>query len=128
LYVWQRFGKPKDVVIRPREQIACGTCRLLEGDQGAEIVGAKDLFDNATSQMQIGVPNLQEQASALSQEIVARQHTLVQVREIGVDAELPGVSEGTNLLGLPGEILRLSVSDVAVARGDLPIRPELDPI
>jgi len=45
-----------------------------------------------------------------------------------VDAELPGIPEGLDLLGLAGGVLGSAVLDVALAGGDLPVRPELDAV
>jgi hypothetical protein len=45
-----------------------------------------------------------------------------------VDAKLPGVAEGADLLGLTGGVLGLAVLDVALSRRDLPVAAELDPV
>ena len=45
-----------------------------------------------------------------------------------MDAEFPGVAERTDLLGLARRVLDLPVLHVALARRDLPVRPELDAV
>src|SRR3546814_15961521 len=42
-----------------------------------------------------------------------------------MEAQLPRVAEGLDLLDLAGDVLELAVLDVALAGGDLPVGPEL---
>ena len=58
----------------------------------------------------------------------ATSEPVAQVRQVGVDAELPGVAEGLDLLGLTGDVLDLAVLHVALAGRDLPVGAELDAV
>ncbi len=64
----------------------------------------------------------------LGQQLAGDDEPVAQVGEVGVDAELPGVAEGADLLGLAGRVLRLAVLHVALARAHLPVGAELDAV
>ena len=63
--------------------------------------------------MDVLVADLDEAASALVQQLACQQQAVAEIGEIGVDAQLPGVAEGANLLRLGGEVLIPAVGDLA---------------
>ena len=78
--------------------------------------------------MHVLVADLDEDAAALGQQLAGDGQAVTQVAQVGMDAELPGVAEGLDLLRLAGGILRLAVLDVPLAGADLPVGAELDTV
>src|SRR5437016_3027713 len=78
--------------------------------------------------MQVFVPDLNEHAASIRQQLTRHEQPVPQVSEIGVDPELPGIAECTHLLRLSRRVLYLPVLYLPLARAHLPIRSELDPV
>src|SRR5437867_100452 len=78
--------------------------------------------------MYVFVADLDEDAAALRQQLARDDQAIPHVGEVGVDAELPGVSEGADLLWLTRRVFDFPILDVTLARRDLPVRPELDAV
>ena len=112
-----------------------------------ELVTAEYLVEEAPDEMDILDPNLDKDRTGLRQQLPRHLQAVSQVGEIRVNAELPSISIRTHLFGLPGEmtpraasrhradlfglarrIFHLPVLHVALARRDLPVRPELDAV
>ena len=68
--------------------------------------------------MDVFVSDLDEDASGLREEVPGDGEAVAQVGEVGVDAELPGVAEGFDLLDLAGGVFELAVLDVALTCAD----------
>ena len=78
--------------------------------------------------MHILVPDLHEDAAALGEQVAGGGEAVAEVGEVAVDAQLPGVAEGLDLLRLAGQVLGLGVLDVALAGAHLPVAAELDAV
>ena len=78
--------------------------------------------------MNVLVADLDEARARLGQQLARDEQPVAQVGQVGVDPEFPGVAERLDLLGLARSVLELAVLDVAIARGHLPVRAELDAV
>ena len=78
--------------------------------------------------MDVLIADLDEARPAIREKVAGDDQPVPQVRQVGVDPQLPRVPERLDLLRLARGILNLAVLDVTLARGGLPVRPELDPI
>ena len=101
---------------------------LLEWDEAHEILGAEHLVQHVPHEVHVLVADMDEDRARLGQQFAGDDEAVAQVAEVRVDAELPGVAEGSDLLGLAGGVLGLAVLHVALPRGDLPVAAELDPV
>jgi len=78
--------------------------------------------------MKVLVADLDEDAAGFGEQVAGDGQAVAQVGQIGMDAVLPGVAERLDLLRLARDLVELAVLDVARARGDLPVRVELDAV
>src|SRR4051794_29252638 len=78
--------------------------------------------------MNISVADLDEYAAALGEEVAGGGEAVAEVGQVAVDAQLPGIAERLDLLGLAGQVLGLGVLHVALAGADLPVATELDAV
>ena len=78
--------------------------------------------------MDVLVADLYEAGPGFRQQVPGDEKPVTQVRQVGMNTELPRVAEGLDLLGLARRILELAVLDVTLAGGDLPVGAELDPV
>ncbi|OQA95709.1 MAG: hypothetical protein BWY25_02366 [Chloroflexi bacterium ADurb.Bin222] len=78
--------------------------------------------------MHVLIPNLHEHAAALRQQLAGHGQPVAQVGQVGVDAQLPGVAEGADLLRLAGGVFGFAVLHVALARAHLPVGAEFDAV
>src|SRR5438105_11427260 len=78
--------------------------------------------------MEVLFSNLHKYAPALGEQLASGGEAVAEVGQVGMDAELPGVAEGFDLLGLAGEVFGFGVLDVAFLGRDLPVGAELDAV
>ena len=78
--------------------------------------------------MHVLIADLHKNAAALGEQIAHDGQPVAEVREIRVDAILPGIAESLHLFGLSRDLVQLAVLDVAGTGGDLPVGIELDAI
>ena len=78
--------------------------------------------------MHVLIADLHEDAAGLGEQVAGDDEPVAQVGQVGVDAELPGVAEGRDLLRLAGGVLGLAVLHVALAGAHLPVGAELDAV
>src|SRR3990170_5427243 len=86
-----------------------------------KVLAAEHLVHDTADQMDVLITDLDEDRPCLSQQLAGHDESIPQVREVGVDAQLPRVAEGPYLLRLAGEVLGLPVSHVPVSRAHLPV-------
>ncbi len=108
--------------------VARAPCSSSEGDQAHEVLAPEHLVHHAAHEVHVLVADLHEDAAALGEELARDRQAVAQVGEVRVDAELPGVAERLDLLGLAGRVLGLAVLHVALARAHLPVAAELDAV
>ena len=113
---------PQQVVVRCRSR-SCSSRRSSSSndDLTDEVLAAEHLVQQRPNQMHVLVADLHEDAPALGQQFAGDDEPVAEVRQVGVDAELPGVAERLDLLRLARGVLGLAVLDVALAGGDLPV-------
>jgi hypothetical protein len=63
--------------------------------------------------MKVFVGDLDEAGAGFVEEIAGEEEAVAEIGEVGVDAEFPGVAEGTDHFGFLGEVFVLAVLDVA---------------
>ena len=78
--------------------------------------------------MDIFISNLHENRARLVQQVPRNRQPVPDVGEVAVNPVPPGVTEGFDLLGLPGDVLGAAVLDVAAGGGPLEIAIELDAV
>ena len=71
--------------------------------------------------MHILITDLHEHAPALAQQLPGQQQPIPQIGEIRMNAQLPGIPEGPDLLRLAGEVLVLAILHVPLIHKGLEI-------
>jgi hypothetical protein len=66
--------------------------------------------------MKILVADLDEDAARLRQQLAGNYQPVSKVGEVRVDAKLPRIAVGTDLLRLPGQVACLPILDLTLAR------------
>jgi len=74
------------------------------------------------------IADLHENAAALGEQLPRQQQAVAQVGEVGVDAQLPSVPEGADLLRLGGQVRVLAVLHIALVDEGLEVRAVLDAV
>ena len=78
--------------------------------------------------MNIFIPNLDKNRSALGQQIASHGQPVAKIGQIRVDAVAPSVTEGLDLLWLAGDVIGLAVAHVAASGGPLEVGVEFDAV
>src|SRR5579872_3718587 len=78
--------------------------------------------------MHILITNLDKNRARIRKQVPRDGQAVAQIRQIRVDTIAPGVAEGLDLLGLAGDVLDISVPDVAAGGGPLKIGIEFDAV
>jgi len=78
--------------------------------------------------MKILVGDLDEAGAGFVEEIAGEEEAVAEIGEVGVDAELPGVAEGTDHFWFLGEVFVLAVLDVAAIDEGLEIGAVADAV
>ena len=78
--------------------------------------------------MNILITDLHKHTAALSQQFPRHDQPVAQISQVRMDAQLPGIPEGLDLLRLARGVLRLAILYVPLACAHLPVRAELDPV
>ena len=78
--------------------------------------------------MHVLVADLDEHRARVGQQLARQQEPVAEIREVRVDAQLPGVAVGADLLGLAGERAVVAVLDVALVRPRLEVRVVVDAV
>jgi hypothetical protein len=89
---------------------------------------SEHLIQKQSDAMQIFKPDLHEDRAAVGEEVAGDGQAVAQISQIRMDAVAPGVAEGFDLLGLTGDVVLVSVLDVAAGRRPLEIRVEADAV
>ena len=76
--------------------------------------------------MHVLITNLHKTRPTLVQQLVGEDQAVAEVRQIGVNAQFPGVAEGFERLRLARQILILAVLDVALVDEGLEVGAVLD--
>ena len=121
-------GEPEDEVGRTGEILTRLPGGLLRRDLRNEVLLAEDLVHEASNEVDVLVADLDEAAAGFGEEVPRCEQPVAEVAEVGVDAQLPRVAEGLDLLDLAAGVFDLAVLHVALAGGHLPVGAELDAV
>src|SRR5207253_95250 len=94
------LGVPEDEVTDAGQTGGAERRCLSKRDQAHEVLAAEDLVHYGAYEVDVLVPDLDEDRAALGQQLLRHVEPVAQVREIRVDPELPRVAEGLDLLNL----------------------------
>jgi hypothetical protein len=70
--------------------------------------------------MNIIIPDLNETTTTVGEEIPGDGESVTEVAEVGMDTQIPGVTECLDLFGLAGQLRYLCIFDGMVPCTDLP--------
>ena len=99
-----------------------------ELDQRYEIILSKNFIHQHPHPMDVLIPNLHEDRSALRQQIPCHRQPIPQVRQVRMDPVPPRVPERLDLLRLAGDVVGLAVLHVPAGGGPLEVGVELDAV
>ena len=78
--------------------------------------------------MDVFIADLEEETAAIGEEFARDSQPVAEIRQVGVDAEFPCISECANLFGLECHVLLLRIADVWFSSADLPVASEFDAV
>ena len=82
----------------------------------------------ALTQVKVFVADLDEAGTGFVEEVAGEKEAVAEIGEIGMDAEFPGVAEGTNHFRFLGEVFVFAVFDVAAIDEGLEIGAVADAV
>ena len=98
------------------------SARRGEGYGCHPVLGAENIIKHHPYTVDVLITDLYKATSALVQEFMRKQQSsIAEIGEVRVDAEFPGVSEGSNLLRFSRQIFIFSVSDLALSHKRLEV-------
>src|SRR5690606_618973 len=104
---------PQDQIVDTAYDIRSEASTCAISNHGYEVLPTEHFVQQLPHMMDVLIRNLHEHAPRLVQKLPRQQQPVTQIRQIGVNAQLPGIPERLDHFRLLGQVLVLAVFDVA---------------
>jgi hypothetical protein len=107
---------PKNEIGGGRQKLTgCASC-LSHGNDGDRISATEHLIHDRAQEVYVLVTDLHENTSTLHENVAGKSQSFPKIRQVRMDAELPGVPERPDLFGLSRHILCFCILHISSSR------------